>query len=145
MAKRTETSKLKAKLNKTAKIEKNEKFYVYGIFLDGKAIYVGSTNDIDRRWEEHKKDLIYNKHSNKTLQKIYNDSPTFEYKILMECPIDNDLLKFFCELLWNSLLTPKSNKCVLMQGRKILVLPRLKDKELAQLIIDTINTYYNKK
>lgn len=145
MAKRTETSKLKSKLKKTAKIVKNDKFYIYGIFLQGETIYVGSTNDIERRWKEHKENLLYNKHSNKTLQKIYNETPIFEYRILMECPIDNDMLKFFCEFLWNSIISPRSNKCILMQGRKTIILPRLKDKELAQLIIDTINTYYKQK
>lgn len=140
--KQTETSKLKSKLKKTAKIEKNEHFYVYSIWLKDKCIYVGSTNDIDRRWKEHKEDLMYGRHSNKSLQKVYNESPTFEYKILMDCPIDNDLLKFFSEFLWNSILCPKTNKCILQQGRKMVVLPRLKDKVLAQLILDTIVAYY---
>lgn len=145
MARRTETSKVKSKLRKTVKVIKNDKFYIYGIYLKGICVYVGSTNDIDRRWKEHKENLLYDKHSNKSLQKIYNESPTFEYKVLMECPIDNDLLKFFCEFLWNSILTPKSNKCILQQGRKMICLPRIKDKELAQLLIDTINTYYKQK
>ena len=143
--KRTETSKLKSKLKKTTKITKNEHFYVYSIWLKDKCVYVGSTNDIERRWKEHKEDLMYNRHSNKSLQKIYNESPTFEYKVLMECPTDNDLLKFFCEFLWNSILSPKSNKCILQQGRKMIILPRIKDKELAQLLVDTIVTYYKGK
>lgn len=142
---KTQTSKIKNKLKKATKVEKNQKFYVYSIWLKDKCIYVGSTNDIERRWKEHKENLMYNKHSNKSLQKIYNETPTFEYKVLMECPIDNDLLKFFCEFLWNSILCPKSNKCVLMSGRKMICLPRIKDKELAQLLIDTINNYYKQK
>lgn len=145
MAKRTETSKLRSKLKKSAKIEKNEKFYVYSIWLEDTCVYVGSTNDIERRWRQHKEDLMYGRHTNKTLQKIYNDSPRFTYKIEMECPVDNDLLKFFCEFIFNSLRTPKSNKCVLQQGRKMICLPRLKDKNLAQLIINTINNYYKEE
>ena len=145
MAKRTETSKMKSKLKKSAKIEKNEKFYVYSIWLEDKCVYVGSTNEIERRYKEHRESLMYNKHTNKTLQKIYNENPRFTYKIEMECPVDNDLLKFFCEFLINSILTPKSNKCVLISGRKMICLPRIKDKELAQLIIDTINNYYKEK
>ena len=65
MAKRTETSKMKSKLKKSAKIEKNEKFYVYSIWLEDKCVYVGSTNEIERRWKQHRECLMYNKHTNK--------------------------------------------------------------------------------
>ncbi len=142
MAKRTETSKLKSKLKKTAVIDKNEKFYVYGIYLNDKCIYIGSTNHIEQRWGQHKEDLLYHRHINKSLQKAYNETPQFEYKVLMEVPVDNDLLKFFCEFLWNSIIKPKCNKCILMQGRSRIILPRIKDEKLAQLLLDTITQYY---
>lgn len=145
MAKRSETSKIKSRLKKKAIVEKSENLYIYSIWQNKKCVYVGSTNDIARRWKEHKESLLYGKHTNKTLQKIYNENPNLEYKIEVELPVDNDLLKFFLEFLINSLLTPKSNKCILQQGRKMICLPRLKDKVLAKLIIDTINNYYKEK
>lgn len=141
MPKRTETSKIKSKLKKSAKIEKNEKFYVYGIFQDDVCLYIGQTTDFERRKSEHIKDLMYNKHENKSLQKYYNNTPKVEIKILVEVPTSNTLLIFFLEGLINSILKPKANKIVMMQGRARIVLQRC-DEELAKQLVETIVKYY---
>ena len=139
--KRTETSKLKSKLKKTTKITKNEHFYVYGIYQDGVCLYIGQTCDFDRRKEEHIKDLMYGRHENKSLQKYYTKKPQIEIRKLIEIPTSNTLLIFFVEGLMNSILKPKANKIVMMQGRMRIVLQRC-DEELAKQIVKVIVDYY---
>lgn len=61
--------------------------------VNGK-IYVGSSCNIKRRWDEHKYELSHNTHSNGHLQKAYNKygKNNFSYEIIEECD-ENDLLK----------------------------------------------------
>ena len=52
-----------------------------------KKFYIGSSNDIYRRWREHKKDLRDGCHDNEHLQnawKKYGEN-NFEFKIIEEC------------------------------------------------------------
>lgn len=128
-------------------ITKYGKFYIYSISDNmGEIVYIGSTSrPVEERWEEHQTALINGKHSNKTLQKKYFErGGNFEYDVLAEIPSDSDLLKFTMEFLYNSLYEPCTNKCLLQQGRKMIILPRLKDKKLAELILQTIIDYYKK-
>ena len=142
MAKRSETSKLKSKLNKKAVIEKSDSFYIYGIFQDNQCLYIGQTTNFERRKEEHIKELMYNKHENKSLQKYYNKKPQIEVRQLLEVPTTNTLIIFFVEGLVNSIFKPKANKIVIMQGRSRIVLQRV-DENLAKLLVKTIVEYYN--
>lgn len=144
MAKRSETSKLKSKLNKKVKIEKSNNFYIYGIFQDGQCLYIGQTTNFERRKEEHIKELMYNKHENKSLQKYYNKKPQIEVKQLLEIPTTNTLIIFFIEGLMNSIFKPKANKIVMMQGRSRIVLQRV-DENLANLLVKTVVEYYGGK
>jgi len=54
-------------------------------------IYIGSTQRLNRRWNEHKYMLRNNKHSNPHLQHSYNKYGLeyFKFVILKECPVDN--------------------------------------------------------
>lgn len=135
------TSKTKRKLNKSAKLEKSENFYIYGIFQDGQCLYIGQTTNFERRREEHIKELMYNKHENKSLQKYYNKKPQVEVKQLLEIPTTNTLIIFFVEGLMNSIFKPKANKIVMMQGKMRIVLQRT-DENLAKLLVKTIVEYY---
>ncbi len=60
-----------------------------------KKIYIGSSNNIDRRWSEHKKLLKINKHHNSHLQASFNKYgiDKFKFDIMMYCTIDK--LLFF--------------------------------------------------
>lgn len=67
--------------------------------VNGK-FYFGSSNDINERWSEHKKDLLLNKHNNKHLQKAYNKygKDVFEYIIIKVCPPVKEILLFHEQL-----------------------------------------------
>jgi len=54
--------------------------------LNGK-FYIGSTNNIDRRWKEHTNDLSKNKHVNYHLQNSWNKygEDNFKFEIVEEC------------------------------------------------------------
>lgn len=147
MAKRTETSKMNSKIKKKTKVTKKEGHtYVYAIMNNDEVLYVGSTQNIEQRWSTHISDLQLGKHMNKTLQKLYNENKqNIKFVKLQEIPIENTLMQFFLECLWNSYLVPKANKCIIMQGRARIILQRLVDKELCKLLIDTVDNYYKNK
>jgi group I intron endonuclease len=69
-------------------------------------IYIGSSNDISRRWSVHRSNLRKNKHGNKQMQEDYNNQSEsdFVYSILEEC-LQRDL--FTCEMKWNSFYCDK--------------------------------------
>lgn len=52
--------------------------------------YVGSSNNIDKRWKHHVWLLNKNKHTNAILQRIYNKhgKDIFKFEILEICPVD---------------------------------------------------------
>lgn len=58
--------------------------------VNGK-IYIGQTNDLNRREREHFSYLRGNKHSNEHLQSAWNKygEQNFTFNILKECPIEN--------------------------------------------------------
>lgn len=60
--------------------------YIIKNIKNGK-VYVGSTNNLDRRLREHKKYLDNNKHHSYKLQKSYNKygSDSFEFTIIQYC------------------------------------------------------------
>lgn len=141
----TKTKALTKSLKKKTIIEKSNCFHIYGIFLNDKCIYIGSTGraDVDERWKEHRTDLMYGRHSNRSLQKKYGEDKAFEFRLLSTIPMDSNLLQFFMEFLYNSLLTPTTNKCILQQGRKYVSLSRIKDKEFVKYLIKCIEDYFD--
>ena len=62
--------------------------------LINKKLYVGSSNDINRRWNEHTKSLNSNSHPNEHLQFSWNKygQNNFTFSILEECE-ENKLLE----------------------------------------------------
>ncbi|NRY59861.1 GIY-YIG nuclease family protein [Clostridium beijerinckii] len=129
--------------------------YIYGIFLTGvmdkngeykdQCLYVGSSNDFERRWKQHRQALEKNKHTNKSLQKAYNfmiesGVGEFTYKILYKINNDNTLLKFFGEMLAISYWKPTSNKALVQQGRNRVVFQKC-DKDIAEKLLGVICTY----
>lgn len=69
--------------------------YIYQIknILDNK-VYIGQTNNIKRRWEQHKNDLKRGAHDNPYLQKVYNKYglDIFEFSVLHEEDCDQERL-----------------------------------------------------
>lgn len=128
---------------KTTKIQE-KMFYVYCICLNDEIVYIGSTNDFERRAKEHMKTLEKGSHTNKTLQKLYNSnkSGTWTMECLLQVPSDSQLLQFFSEFLVNSYYQPICNRCVLSKGRSMITLPRVQDKQFCKDILDFIGSYY---
>ena len=56
-------------------------------------IYIGSAVDIKKRWRDHKRVLIHNKHENSHLQSAWDKygNDAFDFSIVLECN-RNDLL-----------------------------------------------------
>lgn len=75
------------------------------INLMNNKIYIGSTVNFNRRWNDHKNDLIKNKHRNNILQKAWNKygKDVFMFFMIDLC-IKKDLLK--TEQKYLDLLTP---------------------------------------
>lgn len=118
---------------------------IYGIYKDEVCLYIGETI---RAWEtrckEHQHALEHGIHENKTLQKEYSkcEGNGIEFKLLDTIDTDNTLLKFFYESLWISMMKPKCNKCVIMQGRNKVILQRC-ESEIAKKLIDSVNDACN--
>lgn len=55
--------------------------------INNNKLYIGSSVDIHRRWKQHKRDLMNNKHHSSHLQSAYNKygSNVFKYQILELC------------------------------------------------------------
>jgi|694.fasta_scaffold145206_3 group I intron endonuclease len=53
--------------------------------------YLGSSTNIQRRWQQHRTELKHNKHNNKKLQNAYNKygKHNFIYKVIEECSKEN--------------------------------------------------------
>lgn len=113
---------------------------IYGIYTGDDCIYVGSTSrNVETRAKEHIKELKNNKHSNKSLQKYYNELfGNIEIKLISTIETDNTLLRYFYECLYNSLLRPKTNRCIIQQGYNKINLQRTSE-EIAEELIKVID------
>lgn len=116
-----------------ARQKKEIKHGVYGIYLkDGRLAYIGSSNNINRRWNEHKSRLLKGTHSNKSLQTYFinNDLTVddLEFKILHETKTDDKLILFFTEMLHIDLYEPLFNKMYIRIGRANVSFPKLQQK-----------------
>lgn len=66
------------------------KYSIYRIKI-GKAKYIGSTNNYQRRMAKHRKDLSENKHVNDLLQSEFNKGNKFNSEILTKvCRLEID-------------------------------------------------------
>ena len=131
----------------TNKKTQAKSFSVYGIYLNGDLVYIGSTNNFNRRAKEHMNALISNKHSNKTLQRLYNSHSAEDWGMdsIFELPTGNALLQFFCEFLVNSATKPICNRCVIQKGKASIILPRVQEVDLCHQILGVIYKYYRKE
>lgn len=77
-------------------------FGIYGIFNTGKqSVYIGSSNNIYKRWIEHRSLLNNNKHHCSHLQNAWNKygGDAFEFRILESPNVSREEL-FECEQKW---------------------------------------------
>ena len=70
------------------------KIKISGIYLIkiGERFYIGSSRNIERRINEHKRKLVKNCHENQRLQRSFNKYGEFSWLVLEECK-EQDLLK----------------------------------------------------
>jgi len=64
-------------------------------------VYIGSATDIKKRWRDHRWYLIHNKHHNSHLQSswIKYGIESFEFSVILECEIDDLLIKELEQIL----------------------------------------------
>lgn len=115
---------------------------IYGIYRlsDNVLLYLGvSSRGIEIRKHEHIKQLSKGKHSNKTLQKLFDEcNGDVEVRLINSIATENTLLKFFYEALYNSMMKPLSNKCIISQGRNRIILQRT-SQDIAEELIKVID------
>lgn len=98
-----------------------------------------SARGVETRKVEHIKQLSKGTHSNKTLQKLYDEcNGNVEVRLIKSLKTENTLLKFFYEALYNSMMNPVANKCIISQGRNRIILQRT-NKEIAGELIKVID------
>lgn len=73
--------------------------------LDTGDFYIGSTSNVERRWDEHRRDLRQGTHSTPPLQNAWNKygEGSFEFKCIDEVEEGRDLLEveqFWIDVLW---------------------------------------------
>lgn len=115
--------------------------YIYGIFKNEKNIYIGSTNNVEKRFKQHKQALEKGKHSNKTLQKKFDENNNIHFEVLCKLNTNNTLIKFVTECLVNSIHKPVCNKCIIQQGRNRVILQRLEHGQAKQLLNKIVEMY----
>jgi len=117
---------------------------IYGIFKDNKCLYIGeTTRTYEERIKEHQSSLRLNKHSNKTLQRLYNEcsGEGITYRLVDSVDAESSLLRFFYEGLYNSYYKPTCCKIIVQQGSARVSLSRCK-QDKAKQIIECINMIY---
>ena len=116
--------------------------YIYAIIEKetGKTLYVGQSNNAERRKQEHFRDIKNKKHKIKQLNNYAVED--LDFKVLLELKTDNSLVKSIAELICIDLLKP-INKC-LIQGFRAgtVTFARTENKEFCMDIINTIKKYY---
>ena len=77
--------------------------------LDSGKMYIGSSNDVDRRWKEHKKLLKAGKHHSRYLQHAWSKygGSKFSFDLLEECEIE---FLLGAELFWLNALNTYSTE-----------------------------------
>ena len=135
--------KRKSPAKKKVKITQND--VVYGLYIDDKLQYVGSSSNFENRKKSHIESLQKNKHSNKSLTKAYKESKNkkIEFKILLEMPESNSLIKFFSEMLFISYVGT-INRCVI-QVRSVRLQLAKCNPILAKKLLECIFEFYGDK
>jgi len=104
---------------------KNKVFGVYGICHDNKLLYIGSSNDFERRKKEHIKKLQENKHQKK-FQKYFNenvkDTSKLEFRVIHKTLDDSKIRLFFAEMICILIFKPICNNAVFRIGLKYVCL-----------------------
>ena len=113
---------------------------VYAIkCIENNKSYIGVSNNINKRWKQHKTELLKNKHHNHPLQNAYNKygAESFEYSIVYET---NDyesarnvesalLLKFFGKWLFNT----TNKNAGFMPGNKVCLGRKLSKESIEKM------------
>jgi len=60
---------------------------IYQLTFPDHYVYIGQAVDINKRWEQHRKDFLSGKHTKK-MQAIYNEYGWYEEKVLVHCHPD---------------------------------------------------------
>ena len=83
--------------------------YIIKSVVNGK-FYIGSSNNVHRRWRDHRAMLRKDAHYNAKMQNHFNKygKDCFSFKIVEVCPIDKLIIR---EQHWIDLLTPPFNLC----------------------------------
>lgn len=75
------------------------------VCIFGGRVYVGSSQNIDKRWKEHKRNLQANKHPNVYLQRSYNlyGIEAFTFEIIEECTPEQLIAReqFYLDIVFN--------------------------------------------
>lgn len=109
--------------------------YIYGIFIREECYYIGQTNNVDRRFSQHREAIIKKEHSVKALNKF--DIDDIEMRVIAEINTDNSLIIMLTEALYNSIYKPK-NGIVWQSGRNTVRFKRI-DVELAERLLDVLS------
>lgn len=116
--------------------------YIYGIFIDNLCYYIGQSKDTDKRFKQHKRDILSGKHTVKSLNKALNmelnkvNIDDIEFRVIAEIKSDNSFLVCLIEGLYNSIYKPK-NKIIWRSGYNIISFARVND-ELAYSLINCL-------
>lgn len=97
---------------------------IYGIYYKDKLIYIGSSDNLDRRWKQHKTALEKGKHSNKALQKYFNtyvrDVNELGFRVIHKTLDASKIRLFFAEMICILNYRPTCNKAVFQIGFKYI-------------------------
>jgi group I intron endonuclease len=94
-------------------------------------LYIGSSNDILKRFKDHKRKLLIKRHHSRFLQLAYNKYSLINFEFTIICKCDK-FLKLYIEQLYINSMNPKYNtaksSCAPMEGRRHSEEPKLKFK-----------------
>ena len=87
---------------------------VYGIWLDGEIVYIGSSVNIYARWNHHRWDLRHGSHHSRYLQNTWNlrNEDEFIFTIIEDCVDSTEL--WIREQHHIDMYHPKFNMCKIM-------------------------------
>ena len=121
--------------------------FIYKIMLgkNKEIVYVGCTNNPDKRFSQHQSELINGKHSNKALQKKYTfaDDQELTFEIIIGIPSNSTTLKFFLECLAISYYGDRIvNRPHIQIGRmKCNLIPC--DSALAKILLEDVAEFFD--
>ncbi len=81
---------------------------IYQLTFPDQYVYIGQAVDIQRRWEQHRKDFLSGQHTKK-MQAIYNEYGWYEEKVLVHCHPD-----YLDALEANAIYLFKQTDCTLL-------------------------------